>query len=304
MRDPHDLPVSLIGADRDDALSATPLNAIVVERSPLAVAVFGDRKNGGVRRQDFHAHHFVLVVERNTPDTRSASPHRPNLVFGEANRFACSGRENNFVVALRTPHSDQFVAVGQVDRDDAGFPWIRERFEGGLLDQAIAGAEQDEVTRNIFVTKAPYREHGLHDFAFSQLQDIDDRLAPRCAAELRQRMDLHPMHATLVGEEQDVRVRRSHKEMLHEVFVAGHHAARTLATAPLCAVLGNGVALDVAEMRKRHDHVFFDDQVFVGNAVDRNREFGASIVAEFFCDFVDLFDDDVEDTLITCEQCL
>ena len=160
------------------------------------------------------------------------------------------------------------------------------------------------MTRNVVVTEAPHREHSLHDFAFSQLQDINDRLASRGPAELREGVNLHPMHATLVGEEQDVRVRRSHKEMLHEVFIAGHHAARTLATAPLCTVLGNGVALDVTEMRKRHDHVFFDDQVFVGNAVDRNREFGASIVAEFFCDFVDLFDDDVEDTLITGEQCL
>ncbi len=60
--------------------------------------------------------------------------------------------------------------------------------------------------------------------------------------------------------------------------------AQALAAAALRAVLGERVALDVAEVGHGHDHVLLDDQVLGRDALDRAGDLGAAVVAVLLAD--------------------
>ena len=69
--------------------------------------------------------------------------------------------------------------------------------------------------------------------AFRQVQQIDDRPALALAAQLRQVVDLLPVDAALVREEQQIGVRAGHEQVLDRVLFFGLGADDPLAAAAL-----------------------------------------------------------------------
>ena len=64
-----------------------------------------------------------------------------------------------------------------------------------------------------------HRNHRLDLRLGGDVDQVDDRLALRRAAGLRNFVDLEPEAAAVVGEAQDVVVRRADEEMLDEILV-------------------------------------------------------------------------------------
>ena len=92
--------------------------------------------------------------------------------------------------------------------------------------------------------------------------------------------------------------------MADKILASGFHPPRALSAAALRPVQGQGVALDVAEVREGDDHVLFDDQVLVRNPVDCLDNLGAALIPESLDDFAQFVDDDPEDTLVALQQIL
>ena len=87
------------------------------------------------------------------------------------------------------------------------------------------------------LVEAAHRQRRAHALALGELEHVHERLAARGASELRQLVDLQPVHAAAGGEEQDVGVGRGDEEALDEVLLARLHALHALAAAALRAVL-------------------------------------------------------------------
>ena len=79
--------------------------------------------------------------------------------------------------------------VFQADGADAARPRIGVGHQLGLFDQAVLGGENDVAP----FTKFPHREKRRNLFAGLEIEQIDDRLAARRTARLRQLVDLDPV---------------------------------------------------------------------------------------------------------------
>jgi hypothetical protein len=90
-------------------------------------------------------------------------------------RIACRrARRGRRSVAVGERGRDQFVALLDVDGDDAALHHVREVFQLGLLHRAVAGGEEDVLA---FFFQVAHGEHGAHGFARLQADQVADVLA-------------------------------------------------------------------------------------------------------------------------------
>ena len=92
-------------------------------------------------------------------------------------------------------------------------------------------------------------------------------------------MHLEPEAAAVVGEAQDVVVRRADEEALDEILVLQPLPAQPASAAALLAVRRDRGALDVAGVGDGDDHVLFGDQVLDRELAFVARDLGAALVA-------------------------
>ena len=97
---------------------------------------------------------------------------------------------------------------------------------------------------------------------------------------------------------------RSNAEVAHEIFFAGRHTLGTTAAATLRAIERDRITLDISEMGQGDDHVLFDNQVFVRDAIDRLSELCSALIPVLRFDFAKLVEHDLKDALVRRKQCL
>ena len=105
------------------------------------------------------------------------------------------------------------------------------------------------------------RQHDGDFFARLQREHVDDRPAARVARALRHLPDLEPIDPAAVAEAQDPVVRVGDEQLVDPVVVLGLCRLLATAAALLRPVLGQRLALDVAGVAERDDHVGGRDQV-------------------------------------------
>ena len=116
---------------------------------------------------------------------------------------------------------DQFVALLDADGVDAVRAHVGEVLEFGLFHQAVAGGEEDVFA--LFFEIA-HRQHGADRLARLQADQVADVLAFAGGADVGNLVHLQPVHASGVGEDENVSVRRGDEQMLDEILVARLHA--------------------------------------------------------------------------------
>src|SRR5207302_8421484 len=109
--------------------------------------------------------------------------------------------------------------------------------------QAVARGEEDVF---VFFFEIAHGQHGADGFAGLQSDQVADVLAFAGGAYVGNFVDLEPVDAAFVGEEQDVGVSGRDEKVFDEILVAGLHAGAADAAAALHAVGGDGRALHVA----------------------------------------------------------
>ena len=104
--------------------------------------------------------------------------------------------------------------------------------------------------------------------ALLQRDQVDERLALRGAARLRDLPHLLRVGAPLVGQHQQRVVRRRDEQLGDEVFLVRRRAGDAAAAAPLRAVERLGAALDVAAVGDGDDHLLGRDHVLDVDVAD------------------------------------
>ena len=170
---------------------------------------------------------------------------------------------------------------------------VREGGELGLLDDALAGHEQHEAARRR--SRAPRRRPRSSRRPASCTR-FTTALPLPCGPDVGDLVDLQPVDAAAVGEDQDVGVRRGDEEVARRsprpcVFIP----TRPAAAAPLRAVGRDRGALDVAGVGDRDRHVLVGDQVLDRDLVGGVDDLGAARVAVVVADLPQLVADDLVD---------
>ncbi len=249
------------------------------EGGPFAVAMGADRQQlgGGVGHD--HAHDAVLADEADSLDAARIAAHRPGVGLGEADRHPVGGGEHDFVSRLGDCHVDQFVALAELDGDDAVLHRAAVSLQLGLLHQA-AGSRHHQVM--IGQVKILHRAAVGDILALAEVEQVDHRAAAAVAAKLRKVVDFAPVDPADIGKEQEIGVGTGHEQVLQRIFLVGLGAAKPLAAAALGAVSGDGSPLDVAVRADRNDHHLFGDQILVVDVADFiAADLGPPLVAVF-----------------------
>ena len=115
------------------------------------------------------------------------------------------------------------------------------------------------------VSDRPARRNRL---VLAQIQQVHNRPAATLSRQLRQLMDLPPVHAPLASEEQQVIVRRRRENVLDRILVLALGTLDTRPAAALSTIDADRSTLDIALRTNRYDHVLFLDQILqidIGN---------------------------------------
>ena len=139
--------IPLGGLDGDDTFAPAALQAVFVQGSTLAEAVFGHREDSGgngIRIDDLHADHHVVTHQGHSPHPTGNTSHRSGILFMEADRFAVMGGEKHVLTAIGDGDADQPVFLIQVDGDDSAGPDVGVCLDRALLHHPLTGCH-DQV---------------------------------------------------------------------------------------------------------------------------------------------------------------
>ena len=189
------------------------------------------------------------------------------------------------------PGGDEAVSFVDGQGDDPSHPGVGVGHQLGLFHRSLLGGGDDVFALGKFL----HRQDGHHLLARSQMQQVDDGLAPRGPAALGNLVDLEPVDLAEVGEDKDVGMGGGDEEPFDEILLLRAHAGFPLAATALGPVEGNGVALDVAAVGDGDHHVLLDDQVLQGELPGFFDDFRAAGVAVAFLDLEQLVLDDGQD---------
>ena len=109
--------------------------------------------------------------------------------------------------------------------------------------------------------------------------EVADVLAFAGGADVGNFIDLEPVDAAFVGEDQNVGVGGGDEEMLDEIFVARLHAGAAGASAALHAVGGDRRALHVAGVADGDGDLLVGDQIFENDFGGFVFDAGAALVS-------------------------
>ncbi len=229
------------------------------EPSPFAVALFTNSEQRCIGVGNDHTDNFVVFPQPNTFHARGVSSHRTCVRLGESNRLAAGGAHEYFVVRTNHDHVDQFVIITQLDGDNAASLWPRISVQWGFLHQSIFGGHHEEVTGQIEVANGNTLGNR---FAFSQIEQVDDCSTAAFATELRNVVNLLPIHFSLAGEEQQIGVRAGDEQVFNWIFVFNLGTFNAFTAAFLSSVGAGWNPFDVPTVADRHNHGFFGDEIF------------------------------------------
>ena len=207
-------------------LRATVRLAVVFYHGALTVALFTDDENGlfGVLRYGEHTDDFVsaVIVEGHTTHPSSIAAHSTDSGLVEAYCTTVAVRDEDFAITIGQTDTHQLVIVDEVDGDDPIGTRTRVSLEEGLLDRTALGAE-DEVMRvhELSITRQVlHADEGIDAVACLDVEEVLQGTALSVLSALGDLVDLEPVAAAHLGEEQHRLVHRSRVDVLDEVFVA------------------------------------------------------------------------------------
>src|SRR5215216_1329076 len=241
-----------------DALDAPALAGVLLQRGALAVAGVGDHQQVGVRADHLHGQHLVVASQPHGGHAARLPTHRADVGLAEAYGHALAGDEQQVVVARGELDPDELIVASQVDRDQS-HPRRVVLAEGGLLDHAVLGTQDEELTIVVVVQV----EHCCDLLVRLECRswDVGHIGAAGVLGRLGQLVYLHPVDPAPVGEEQHPVVGVGDGQELDDVVLFEVGPADPAAAPVLGPVVAQGNPLDVAGPGAGNHHRLGRDQV-------------------------------------------
>src|SRR5271157_1303602 len=236
-----------------------------------------------------HAYYVVAFFQIYAVYAVGGAAHGADVIFVEADGCAFVGGDEDDLVAVGDAGGYEFVSLFDVDGVDAVGADVHELAEFGFFYQAVAGGEEDVF---VFFFEIAHGQHGADGFAGLESDQVADVLAAAGSAYVGNFVDLEPVDAAFVGEDENVGVGGGDEEMLDEIFVAGLHASAAGASAALHAVGGNRRALHVAGVAEGYGDLLVGNKIFENDFGGFVFDAGAALVSVEFFYFFEFFDDD------------
>ncbi len=211
------------------------------------------------------------------------------MAFIEAYSHAFVGGQKDNLIAVSDAGGHELVAVFNSNGVDAVGTDVHEFAKFRFFHQSVAGGEEDEL---VLLFEVAHGEHGLYSFTGLQADEVADVLALAGRADVGDFIDLEPVDAALVGEDENVGVGGSDEEVLDEILVTGLHAGAARASAALHAVGGDGRALHVAGVANSDGNLFVGDEIFEDDFGGFVFDARATDVAVELSNFFEFLDDD------------
>ena len=252
------------------------------EFEALAVAGLVGGGDGG-------ADDVVSLAQVDAAVAGGGAAHGAEVLLVEADGHAVVGGEEDDLLAIGDAGADELVVLLDVDGDDAAAHDVGEVAQGGLLDGAVAGGEEDEL--GVFLEVAD-GEDGDDALAGLEVDERGHGLALAGGADVGDFVDFDPVDAAGVGEAEQVGVGGVDDELGDEVLFAGLHAETAGAAATLLAVDGDGRALEVAGVGDGDGDLLVGDEVFQAKLGGLVEDLGAAGVAVLVADVGEFLDDD------------
>ena len=276
------------GFHGDDAFAAAGLDAVngalvVVVGGAFAEAVAGGDEHGAGGVHDFHGANGVAGGEFHAADAGGGAADEADafggfggvsgvglgggvvgggvggvVIDGEADGDAVVGDHDDFAGVGGEFDGDEFVAVLDVDGDDAAAVAVGVFAEECFFDESVFGAEDEAFVLGVVFDA----EHGGEFFAVLEFEDVGEGAAFGGAGAFGDFVNFFDVNASVVHEEHDGVVGGGGEEVFDEVFVVGVDADEAFAAAFLGAVCGDGGAFDEAVVGDGDDAAFVGDDVF------------------------------------------
>lgn len=152
----------------------------------------------------------------------------PHLLQGEADGLALLGGQDGLVLGIGEGDPHQAVPLLEPYGDEARLAQVLVLLEGGALDEAPLGGE-DQVA---FLVQAPHGEEGRHLLVLGEGEEAFHVDAPGLAAHLGKLVDLEAVDAAPVREEEEVVVGVGHEDVGGLVFLLGPARQKALPPRP------------------------------------------------------------------------
>ena len=210
--------------------------------------------------------------------------------------------------------SNEFVAVLDIDGNDAALADVAVGGEVALLDHARLGGEEDVLVLvpRLILARAGLRldAHDGGDFlAGFELEKIGDGTAFGGAAHFGDVVGFLDVATALLGEENEVVVRARGEEVFDEIVflvfgvgLARLHADDALAAAFLGAVVAHCGPLDEAAVGHGDDAAFVGDEILDVDLAFVGDDVGQARAGVFGLNLAQLALDDVENALLAGED--
>ena len=175
------------------------------------------------------------------------------------------------------------VVLADVDGVDAICADSAVFRQTGLLDDALLGAEDHEVAlAELRVAKLADAEASADSIARFDVEHVLDGSSFALLVAVGNVIDLEPVAASAVGEEEHRVVHRGGIDLLDEVVVARRACFDADAAAALCLELCQGNSLDVAHVAHRNDYFVVGIEVFGVELLGAGQNLRATCVAVLF----------------------
>ena len=210
------------------------------------------------------------------------------------------GSHDQIAVAVGDLHPAQFVALVQIDGDNAGFANMIVLADFRALDYAVLGNHAQVLA--LFAVRHPHHSADLLlVLQRQQVHHIHTLAGTGGGGDL---VSLHLKHLALVGKEHNVVVGGAGKHGLGHIFLSAAHAHNAFATAVLCLISIYRLALHIPHGGQGEHAVLYRDQVLVIHIAGGSGNLGTPFVAEFVTDGASLFLYDLQHPGLAAENVL
>ena len=143
LKSPNHIAVTLTGLNGKNTLTATFLQPVISNRSPLAIAIFGNGQDGIIVLEHNSTHHLVVLGQIDTFNTGGQPPHDPDIRLMEMNGQSLFCDQENLVITGTDSRAKDFVIFlnGQTILTFTERPLVLGNT--GLLNTALLGDREN-----------------------------------------------------------------------------------------------------------------------------------------------------------------